>query len=117
MRADFTFPRNWTTAPWAMDAHSAVADLPLALTFDDVLLVPRFSDVLPKDADTATSLGRGVHLAVPLVAAAMDTVTESSMAIAMARQGGLGFVHKNLPPAAQATEVLRVKKSESGMVI
>ena len=92
-------------------------EIPTALTFDDILLQPGYSDVLPKDADVATTLVRDLVLRIPLVSAAMDTVTESRMAIAMARAGGLGFVHKNLEPQAQAREVLRVKKSESGMIV
>lgn len=92
-------------------------EIPLALTFDDVLLVPRHSTVVPKDVDVRASLAPGLELNVPLVAAAMDTVTESGLAIAIAHLGGLGFVHKNLSPAQQAQEVLRVKKSESGMVL
>lgn len=88
-----------------------------ALAFDDVLLVPAASDVLPSDADTRTRLTRRVNLAIPLVSAAMDTVTESSLAIAMAEAGGLGIVHKNMSPEQQAAEVRRVKKYESGMVV
>ncbi|MBI2964395.1 MAG: IMP dehydrogenase [Deltaproteobacteria bacterium] len=86
------------------------------LTFDDVLLVPAASDVLPKDADTSTQLTAEIRLAIPLVSAAMDTVTEARTAIALAQEGGIGIVHRNLPAAAQAKEVERVKKSESGMI-
>lgn len=88
-----------------------------ALAFDDVLLVLAASDVLPSDADTRTRLTRRVNLAIPLVSAAMDTVTESSLAIAMAEAGGLGIVHKNMSPEQQAAEVRRVKKYEFGMVV
>ena len=88
-----------------------------ALTFDDVLLVPNHSMVHPKDTDVSTRLTRGVTLNIPLVAAAMDTVTESKMAIQMAREGGMGIVHKNLTPERQAEEVDRVKRSESGMIL
>jgi len=88
-----------------------------ALTFDDVLLVPRASSVLPAMADTATRITREITLGIPLISAAMDTVTESAMAIAMAQTGGLGIIHKNLSPEAQADEVRRVKKYESGMVV
>ncbi len=91
--------------------------LQVALTFDDVLLVPHYSEVLPKDAKVATVLARDIQLTIPLVSAAMDTVTESRAAIAMAREGGLGFIHKNLSIEEQAREVLRVKKSETGMII
>ena len=87
-----------------------------ALTFDDVLLVPRHSTVLPKDTSTRTRSSRGLWLNVPLVAAAMDTVTESEMAIAMARAGGIGVLHKNMSIDRQAAEVDRVKRSESGMI-
>ena len=88
-----------------------------ALTFDDVLLVPAESNVLPAQASTATRLTRTIELAIPLLSAAMDTVTESGLAIAMAQAGGMGVIHKNLEPAEQATEVRRVKKFESGMVV
>jgi IMP dehydrogenase len=87
-----------------------------ALTFDDVLLVPRHSLVHPKDVSTTTRFTRGITLHVPLVAAAMDTVTESEMAIAMARAGGIGVLHKNMSIDRQAAEVDRVKRSESGMI-
>jgi IMP dehydrogenase len=86
------------------------------LTFDDVLLVPAASEVLPDRASTVTVFARGVPLAIPLVSAAMDTVTESRMAIAMARLGGIGVLHRNLAIAAQAVEVDRVKRSQSGMI-
>ena len=88
-----------------------------ALTFDDVLLRPAESAVLPAEADTATRLTRQILLGIPLVSAAMDTVTESRLAIAMAQAGGIGVIHKNLDPERQADEVRRVKKFESGMVI
>ena len=88
-----------------------------ALTFDDVLLVPRHSQVLPSAVDVSTQLTRNISLNVPLVSAAMDTVTESKMAIAMAQLGGLGIVHKNMDIAAQASEIDRVKRSESGMIV
>ena len=87
-----------------------------ALTFDDVLLVPRQSLVHPRDVSTATRFTRGIPLNVPLVSAAMDTVTEAEMAIAMARAGGIGVLHKNMPVDRQAAEVDRVKRSESGMI-
>ena len=88
-----------------------------ALTFDDVLLVPQHSQVLPSGVDVSTRLTRNISLRVPLASAAMDTVTESSMAIAMAQLGGIGIVHKNLEIAEQASEVDRVKRSESGMIV
>src|SRR6202047_4473229 len=86
-------------------------------TFDDVLLLPGKSSVLPAEADTRTCLTRGISLNIPLVSAAMDTVTESRLAIAMARQGGLGFVHRSMSIDRQAEEVDRVKRSESGMIV
>ena len=87
-----------------------------ALTFDDVLLVPAFSDVLPRDTSLATKLTRRIGLNIPLVSAAMDTVTEARLAIAMAEEGGIGIIHKNLSPAAQAAEVAKVKRFEAGVV-
>jgi IMP dehydrogenase len=92
-------------------------DLRLALTFDDVLLVPAESDVLPRQTDLSTRLTRELRLRIPLLSAAMDTVTEGRTAIAMAQEGGIGVVHKNMPPDRQAREVAKVKKYESGMVL
>src|SRR5690348_4290798 len=89
----------------------------VALTFDDVLLVPRHSVVHPGDVSTRSRFTRGIELNVPLIAAAMDTVTESEMAIAMARAGGIGVLHKNMSIDRQAAEVDRVKRSESGMIL
>jgi IMP dehydrogenase len=91
-------------------------DLKLALTFDDVLLLPAESDVLPKSVETSTRLTRNISINVPIVSAAMDTVTEARMAIAMAANGGLGFIHKNLTIEEQAAEVHKVKKYESAVV-
>ena len=88
----------------------------VALTFDDVLLAPRHSSVPPRDVSTFSQFSRGIPLAIPLVSAAMDTVTESEMAIAMARAGGLGIIHKNMAVDRQAGEIDRVKRSESGMI-
>ncbi len=87
-----------------------------ALTFDDVLLVPAYSDLVPRDTSLRTRLSRSIHLNIPLVSAAMDTVTESELAIVMAQEGGIGIVHKNLTPALQAAEVAKVKRFESGVV-
>jgi IMP dehydrogenase len=87
-----------------------------ALTFDDVLLVPAHSNFLPRDANLQTRVSRNIRLNIPLVSAAMDTVTESRLAIALAEEGGIGIIHKNLRPADQAREVLRVKRYESGVV-
>jgi len=92
-------------------------NLPLALTFDDVLLLPAESDVLPRQVDVSAQLTRNLRLHIPLVSAAMDTVTEARTAIAMAQAGGIGFIHKNMSPAQQALEVTKVKKYESGMVV
>ncbi len=86
-------------------------------SFDDVLILPDYSDVLPKDCDTGTQLTRNLKLNIPIVSAAMDTVTESETAISMARQGGLGFIHRNMSIDSQAMEVDKVKKSESGMIV
>ena len=91
-------------------------EIPEGLTFDDVLLMPAASDFMPKDADIATALTRSIRLNVPLVSAAMDTVTEARTAIAMAQAGGIGIVHRNLSITAQAQEVEKVKKYESGMI-
>lgn len=88
-----------------------------ALTFDDVLLVPAASDVLPADVDTSSHITAAIPLGIPIISAAMDTVTESHLAIAMAQSGGIGCIHKNLSPIAQADEVRKVKKFESGMVV
>src|SRR5208337_2393582 len=91
--------------------------IPEGLTFDDVLLEPARSGVLPADADTRTFLTRQIALHIPIVSAAMDTVTESHLAIALAQQGGIGIIHRNMPIERQAEEVDRVKRSESGMIV
>src|ERR671919_2314643 len=87
-----------------------------ALTFDDVLLVPAYSSFLPRDADLSTQLPRAIRLNLPIMSAAMDTVTEAPLAIAIAQEGGIGIVHKNMSPKAQAAEVTKVKRFESGIV-
>src|SRR5450830_52826 len=87
-----------------------------ALTFDDVLLVPAYSQVLPKDTSLATRLTRNIALNLPLVSAAMDTVTESRLAIAIAQEGGMGIVHKNMTAQQQAAKVAKVKRYESGVL-
>ncbi len=103
-----------TATPSMLQGGTEIAT---ALTFDDVLLVPRHSQVLPTAVDVTTRLTRNIRLNAPLLSAAMDTVTESALAIAMAQHGGLGVIHKNLAIEEQATEVDRVKRSESGMIV
>jgi IMP dehydrogenase len=103
-----------TESPSLLSIESGLAT---ALTFDDVLLVPRHSDVLPNQVDVSTRLTRNIRLNVPIASAAMDTVTESGLAIAMAQHGGIGIIHKNLSIEEQASEVDRVKRSESGMIV
>ncbi len=92
-------------------------NMKVGLTFDDVLLLPQESDILPKDADVTTNLTKKIKLNIPLLSAAMDTVTESELAISIAREGGLGVIHKNMTIEEQAQEVEKVKKSESGMIM
>ena len=87
-----------------------------AITFDDVLLLPAHSDFLPADADTATQLTRAIALNIPLASAAMDTVTESALAIALAQEGGMGIIHKNLSVKDQCREVYTVKRTENGVI-
>src|SRR6201996_8822397 len=93
------------------------SSIPEGLTFDDILLLPARSEVLPAEADTRTLLTRKIPLNVPIVSAAMDTVTESHLAIALSQQGGIGIVHRSMPIDRQAEEVDRVKRSESGMIV
>src|ERR1700704_2599590 len=92
-------------------------EIPQALTFDDVMLVPAASSVLPAETDTHTRITREIELGIPLVSAAMDTVTEGALAIAMAEAGGLGVIHRNMPIDQQQAEVRKVKKFEAGMVV
>src|SRR5687767_569317 len=93
--------------------HDLFAD---ALTFDDVLLVPGYSNVLPREVNITTHLTRNIRINVPIISAAMDTVTEKDTAIAIAREGGIGIIHKNMTIAAQSEQVRSVKRSESGMI-
>lgn len=94
-----------------------IEDVKEGLTFDDVLLIPAYSQILPSDVDTRTKFSRGIELNIPLCSSAMDTVTEAALAIALAQQGGIGVVHKNFSIAEQAEEVDKVKRSESGMIV
>src|SRR5437016_13837268 len=91
--------------------------IPEGLTFDDLILQPARSEVLPADADTRTCLTRNIALNIPIISAAMDTVTESHLAIALAQQGGIGIIHRNMTLDRQVEEVDRVKRSESGMIV
>src|SRR3979409_1665060 len=100
-----------------LNADQISVGLTTALTFDDVLLVPPHSTTLPSEVDVSSHFSRNIRLHVPIASAAMDTVTESRLAIAMAQQGGLGIIHKNLTIQEQASEVDRVKRSESGMIV
>src|SRR5713226_3245938 len=88
-----------------------------ALTFDDLVIVPGYTEVLPDQTDVRTRLTREIELNIPVISAAMDTVSEARMAIAIAREGGLGVIHRNMSVAAQAEEVEKVKRSESGMIV
>src|SRR5256886_2322633 len=91
--------------------------VPEALAFDDVVLLPARSDVIPAEANTQTQITRNIRLNIPVLSSAMDTVTESHLAIALAQQGGLGIIHRNMTVERQAEEVDRVKRSESGMIV
>ncbi|MDE2008206.1 MAG: IMP dehydrogenase, partial [Rhodospirillales bacterium] len=106
-----------SSVPAATTRAFARVQVEEAYAFDDVLLVPGFSEVLPTETNTATRLTRRIPLTIPLLSSAMDTVTESGMAIALAQHGGMGVIHKNLEPEEQADQVRRVKKFESGMVV
>lgn len=89
---------------------------PEGLTFDDVLLIPAYSEVLPREVNVKTRFSRNIQLNIPIVSAAMDTVTEAPLAIALAREGGIGVIHKNMSIAEQAVQVRRVKRAENGMI-
>src|SRR5438128_4223602 len=103
--------------PSASPSAPFVEGPPLALTFDDVLLKPAKSDLHPNFVDVSTRLTRNIRLNIPILSAAMDTVTEARLAIAMAQHGGLGIIHKNMPIDRQAEEVDKVKRSEAGMIV
>ncbi|MBU6217285.1 MAG: IMP dehydrogenase, partial [Acidobacteria bacterium] len=105
------------TLPHDSDADPAARFGSMGLTFDDVCLLPAASDVVPAEVDTGTRLTTNLRLAIPLMSAAMDTVTEARLAIAVAREGGLGVIHRNLSIEDQVTEVDKVKRSESGMIV
>ena len=99
-----------------MSVNSGDKVIAEGLTYDDVLLVPAYSEVLPRDVKLQSHFSRNIVLNTPVVSAAMDTVTESALAIAIAQQGGIGVIHKNMPLENQAAEVRKVKRSESGMI-
>ncbi|MCM2281681.1 MAG: IMP dehydrogenase, partial [Bdellovibrionaceae bacterium] len=100
-----------------MAEHSSTESLlGVALTFDDILLVPQYSEIVPSEISARSHFARDLHLNVPILSAAMDTVTENKMARVLAQQGGLGIIHKNMPIEAQAFEVEKLKKYESGMI-
>src|SRR5512138_4014873 len=88
-----------------------------SLTFDDVLIVPGYTEVLPNETDVCVQLTPQIHLNIPILSAAMDTVTEARLAIALAREGGMGIIHRNMSPEAQAMEVEKVKRSQAGMIV
>lgn len=105
---------NWThilEKPVVLDEQ-----IPLGLTFDDVILIPQYSELLPHEVETRIQLTPGITLNIPIISSAMDTVTEARLAIALAREGGIGIIHRALSPEEQAHEVDKVKKSESGMI-
>src|SRR5438270_480809 len=110
-------PRGLLRRPASAMAKQPNGSPILALTFDDVLLKPGLSDVLPSEVDIRTRVTREIRLNIPIIASAMDTVTEANMAIAMAQAGGIGVIHRNLEPDQQAAQVRLVKKFESGMVV
>jgi IMP dehydrogenase len=103
--------------PYLQPVHSSPAGVAEALTFDDVLLLPSYSTIRPQEVDLGTRVTRHIKLNIPIISAAMDTVTEANTAISLAREGGMGVIHRNMPIEVQATEVEKVKKSESGMIV
>src|SRR6476646_4276985 len=114
---DAPSPGSLAAGRYHVKLHMIQDDLTEGLTFDDVLLEPARSEVLPAEVDTRTCLTRQIGLNIPIVSAAMDTVTESHLAIALAQQGGIGIMHRNMTIDRQAEEVDRVKRSESGMIV
>src|SRR5215216_557850 len=104
-------------APFVLLLAMEITEIDEGLTFDDILLVPAYSEILPAEADTRTRFSRNRELNIPLCSSAMDTVTEASLAIALAQQGGIGVIHKNFTVEQQAEEVDKVKRSESGMIV
>src|ERR1043165_10056119 len=111
--APFNPQANTMTTQPEPGAGKIVAD---GITFDDVLILPRRSGVMPAEADTSARLTRNIRLKIPLISAPMDTVTDSALAIALAQEGGIGIIHKNMPPEAQAREVAKVKRSANGII-
>ena len=105
---------NTTYLPMSLDNSKLLYE---ALTYDDVLLLPAYSEVLPREVSTSSRLTRNIWLNIPIVSAAMDTVTEAALAIALAQEGGIGIIHKNMTIEQQAAQVRKVKRSESGMII
>src|SRR6187455_1887111 len=115
--ADFPAKATDADADFYLDADAFFrANVPIALTFDDVSLATLYSDILPKDADTSTSISDALRLQIPIISSDMDTVTESRMAIAMALNGGLGLIHYNMTPKDQVKEVARVKRHIHGLI-
>ena len=112
-----SLPLHMATIKNALPANKTPNFFGEGLTFDDVLLMPAYSDILPRDVDISTQLTKNIKLNIPMLSAAMDTVTEASLAIALAREGGLGILHKNMTIEKQAEQVRKVKRSENGLIL